>query len=502
MESNNLGPENPKTEKSQSGSDKKARSAPASPARDGAKTPASLLQQAINAADHGIYITDSAGVLELVNPGFCRITGYPREELLGNNVSILKSGEMSADYYRRLWDTLLKGESWQEEITNRRRDGSLYQAFQIINPVTDDRGTITHYVGVQNDITETLRLRAERDTALSELDAIFSNTQDAIFLVEVDNLPSQKETHRKEEFREPDSPPQPIFRYRKLNPAHEELTGFTTAQVRGKSPEELLSPETACMVSRYYRICLETGAPLTYEETLNLPSSTRTWQTKLAPIIRGGKIVQLVGASRDITTEKRLQERLRTLSEQDALTGIANRRKIQDELSRETTRALRYESPFSVIMADLDHFKAVNDTLGHDAGDAVLKETASIMAAALRPNDHLGRWGGEEFLILLPETDLSGAAALAERIRTAITGHPIIPDHPVTVSLGVASLGELLPSPGTDQHPRETRHPRENHPREPATPAKHLEELLRLADARLYRAKEAGRNRVQACGPL
>ncbi|SIQ63308.1 diguanylate cyclase with PAS/PAC sensor [Alkalispirochaeta americana] len=439
-----------------------------------------LLQQAVDAADHGIYITDSEGVLEMVNPGFCRIAGYSREELLGKNISVLKSEKMALEYYQRLWKTILAGESWQEEIINRRKDGTLYWAFQIINPVTDKEGKITHYVGVQNDITETRRLRKERDIALGELDAIFSNTQDAIFLVDVDHAPSREDTPRKT-----DSRPQAVFRYRKLNPAHEELTGFTTEAVRGKSPEELLPPETARTVSRYYRICLEAGAPLTYEETLALPASTRTWQTKLAPIYREGKIVQLVGASRDITEEKTLQEKLRTLSEQDALTGIANRRKIQEELSREMTRAIRYTSPLSVIMADLDHFKAVNDTLGHDAGDSVLKAAASAMAESLRPSDHLGRWGGEEFLIVLPETDLPSATTLAERIRQHVAGLAIIPDHPVTMSLGVSTLEELCTPEELQSHSDST----------------HLqalqEKLLQRADSRLYLAKESGRNRVQ-----
>lgn len=160
---------------------------------------------------------------------------------------------------------------------------------------------------------------------------------------------------------------------------------------------------------------------------------------------------------------------LSRLATRDQLTGLYNRRKLDEGLEKELTRANRYGRPLSVIMLDLDHFKLVNDTHGHPAGDAVLIEAASLLQNALRTNDLVGRWGGEEFLILCPETDLPAAAGLAERLRINFAEHsfPVIGHQ--TASFGVTScLAEEAPN-----------------------------QLLSRVDGALYRAKTKGRNRVE-----
>jgi diguanylate cyclase (GGDEF)-like protein len=167
-----------------------------------------------------------------------------------------------------------------------------------------------------------------------------------------------------------------------------------------------------------------------------------------------------------------LQEALRVQATQDTLTGAMNRGAIFELLKRELAQSARTGAPIGVIMADLDHFKQINDTHGHPAGDAVLREAATRLKAVLRGYDALGRYGGEEFMLVLPSCNAEHAAEVAERARRAVADTPVITAGtivPISASFGVAAaVGSTLD----------------------------LDEVIRAADAALYRAKRAGRNRV------
>lgn len=168
------------------------------------------------------------------------------------------------------------------------------------------------------------------------------------------------------------------------------------------------------------------------------------------------------------------REEMRFHATHDLLTGIDNREVVIDAMNRESSRQLREGRAFGIVLLDLDHFKSVNDTFGHLAGDVVLKEAALRMKQAVRPYDTVGRWGGEEFLAVVPSSDTEGTLALAERIREAIQSTPVTTqagDVRVTASCGVAASTE-------------------SNRLDPQT-------LLRLADEALYRAKEHGRNRSE-----
>jgi diguanylate cyclase (GGDEF)-like protein len=168
-----------------------------------------------------------------------------------------------------------------------------------------------------------------------------------------------------------------------------------------------------------------------------------------------------------------LHQKLHIEATHDRLTGVWNRAAIVDYLQRALQRSARENSCIGVIVADLDHFKRVNDTLGHAAGDEVLQEAARRMELALRPDDRIGRYGGEEFLITVSGCDWSQITGVAERILGAINAAPVMSpagEIPVTVSLGVAMGG----GPGEDAG-----------------------RLIAAADEALYRAKKAGRNRIE-----
>ena len=182
-----------------------------------------------------------------------------------------------------------------------------------------------------------------------------------------------------------------------------------------------------------------------------------------------GHVVGSAALLRDITKEKRLEENLRRLSTTDALTGIFNRRFLDESLATEFHRTLRTHAPLSVIMIDVDHFKKFNDTHGHDQGDRVLQAVAITMRNALRKYDLPCRYGGEEFLAILPNTTSEGAFAVAERVRVDIEAMRV-DGLQVTISLGVSTFPDLA--------------------------AESPEHLVDAADKALYRSKEGGRNQT------
>ena len=188
------------------------------------------------------------------------------------------------------------------------------------------------------------------------------------------------------------------------------------------------------------------------------------------PVSDGEVLTRVTAAAR--TKELQLElvaqgARLEALLREDALTGLSNRRAILTQLGGMVSAARRHGHPLSIAMLDLDHFKRINDRHGHKTGDQVLVAAARVLGAHLRAEDQLGRLGGEEFLVLLPDTDASAAAHVAEKLRTELAGARTT--VPVTVSIGLATWDGEAP-----------------------------EDLLHRADEALYAAKAAGRDRVTA----
>jgi diguanylate cyclase (GGDEF)-like protein len=180
-----------------------------------------------------------------------------------------------------------------------------------------------------------------------------------------------------------------------------------------------------------------------------------------------------------------VQEELQRQATHDALTGIWNRRAILEHLDQEMDRALREGSSLGVIMADIDHFKSINDTYGHPAGDKVLHDAAQSIHGCLRSYDAVGRYGGEEFLVVLPKCTLATATEIAERIRRQLAGQPIeisAASISVTFSLGVAAHAVDTPSSIAGAGTIKVKG----------------QALIVAADEALYAAKQQGRNRVVA----
>jgi len=255
-----------------------------------------------------------------------------------------------------------------------------------------------------------------------------------------------------------------------FNPAARSVISGLARQALGRPAEEVLGDQP--------ELLRQLAAPECRPTELQLPQGRglRCYQSRLSPLVDGrrrviGKVVILC----DITRETWRVDELQARARMDALTGIFNRRYLLELGRQEVERAKARGRAVSVVLIDLDHFKGVNDTYGHSAGDLVLKSAVKICGAALRSRDLLGRWGGEEFAAILPGAPPDGALAVAERMRAELAGSPVALDEStsvgVTASFGVAGI-------------------------ETAGPGHSLEMLLETADRALYRAKNGGRNRV------
>jgi diguanylate cyclase (GGDEF)-like protein/PAS domain S-box-containing protein len=180
---------------------------------------------------------------------------------------------------------------------------------------------------------------------------------------------------------------------------------------------------------------------------------------------RGKELVAVIETLHDLTERKKMEEALTRLATTDTLTGIYNRGKIEESLRQEMARSMRYGSPLAIILFDLDYFKKINDSLGHSIGDQVLKEVAATVGAQIRETDVLGRWGGEEFIVLCPGIVAQEAITIAEKLRQQVEGLPL----GVTISCGLAG----------------------------SRSGESMDALINRADKALYAAKHAGRNLVR-----
>lgn len=258
------------------------------------------------------------------------------------------------------------------------------------------------------------------------------------------------------------------------------MANAAAARIMGASVEQLLRQnfKTIPSWSQYGLLplaeeALNTGQSKRAEVYMITTFGAEIWlNAHFTPFHSGGE-KHLLFMAEDISERKRMETDLRTLATMDALTGIYNRRTIIEIGNNEFARCNRYGQPLSLLMLDIDHFKHVNDTYSHAVGDQALRQLAAECSELLRSIDSLGRLGGEEFLVILPQTNLGDAQIAAERLRQTVAGQPIQCDglsFNITISIGVS-----------DCCPNDVD----------------IETAIHRADIAMYRAKENGRNRVE-----
>jgi diguanylate cyclase (GGDEF)-like protein len=249
------------------------------------------------------------------------------------------------------------------------------------------------------------------------------------------------------------------------------MLGQTPQTLRALSPEQLIATISAAVevqpeLVREGRLLPTRENPLVCEE-FEVTRPSRSVIRWVARWVRDPAPAQIIVAT-DITAQVDLTAAYQRLAMTDALTGLANRRHGEQTMRRELARAQRYGISLCLALLDIDYFKSINDSQGHGVGDEVLMGVGRTIMASIRESDFAARWGGEEFLLLMPSTDLEGAVVCCERIRSAIASRVHCNGKPVTVSIGISlhQSGETV------------------------------ETTLARADQKLYEAKKTGRNRL------
>lgn len=262
--------------------------------------------------------------------------------------------------------------------------------------------------------------------------------------------------------------------YTYVNPAFCALYNATAEQLIGRHYAQDVFHEDLPLVTEFFERLMQPPYEVNFVHRENTAHGVRflEWRGRVIHD-EAGNIKELVGVARDVTERMESMGRLQQQAQTDYLTSLANRRHFMEQGQIELERAKRYDKPLSIFMIDIDYFKKINDTYGHKFGDYVLQTLAAKLRETLRLIDLIGRIGGEEFAVLLPETGLREAAEVAERLRDSVarTNVPREEGMPInfTISIGVSSLRDK----GTT-----------------------LDVLLSQADAAMYEAKQSGRNKV------
>jgi diguanylate cyclase (GGDEF)-like protein/PAS domain S-box-containing protein len=412
-----------------------------------------LQSTALESAANGIVITDRVGTIIWVNDAVTTMTGYSKEELLGKNPRVLKSGNQPESYYADLWSTISSGKVWHGEVVNKRKDGTTYAEEMTITPVTQQGGdtTTTHFIAIKQDITG----RKQAEELLRQREAMLNATGEMAKIGgwELD-LSTNELTWTREVYR-----------------IHEVDEGFVPNVERAI---EFYTPECRPLIEQAVKGAIEYGEPFDLELQIETAKNKRLWVKALGQsrTLNAGTRT-LFGTFQDITERKQSEEHVQYLAYYDALTGLPNRTLLADRLLKALATASRQKDKVALLFLDLDRFKSINDSFGHTFGDLVLQDVATRLEGRTRKQDTVGRLGGDEFLIVLNSVkDISDVAVAAKRFMDAMAAEFVVQGHSlgITCSLGVS----IFPEHGTD-----------------------VESLLKHADAAMYSAKENGRNSFQ-----
>lgn len=394
-----------------------------------------------------VMITNTKGDIEYVNPRFEKVSGYSADEVIGKNPRILKSGDKTREEYKAMWSALLAGREWRGIFHNKRKDGSIYWESASISPLRDERGQITHFIAVKEDVTT--QKRAEDQLRMNA--TVFDTTSEGIMVTDADNI------------------------IKTVNPAFTRITGYSAEEVIGQSPSILSS-------GRHDEEF--------YEELWNSVLHKRYWSGEIWNRRKDGSVFpewlsiaaipdedgiakEYVAVFSDISKHKENEEQIRYQANYDALTGLPNRSLLSDRLEQAIGSALREKWMLAILFIDLDQFKMVNDTFGHVMGDELLQLVAERIGDCVRESDTVARFGGDEFVILLQDvTEMDAVANIATKVIDSITKVFTLYEREIYIG---ASVGiTIFPDD-----------------------AMNADSLLRNADMAMYQAKERGRNSYQ-----
>ncbi len=450
---------------------------------------------AIEQTADSVVIANKDGTIAYVNPAFERTTGYAKEEVLGENARILKSGHHKPHFYQNLWETILSGETFKHIIANKKKNGELYYADQTITPLKSARGEITHFISVGKDVTAHVRYR-------EDLEALNKSLR-----------------FEKQKFEQILDFEEKIGTFADLN----KLADFIVSGISGVLEAErcslmLLDEKTGALVIKGavgldHKIMRESKPslgegiaglvakerkPLLVEvidtdERVgreNLPSY-KTKSFLSVPVMLDHKLLGVVNVTdkkssdSEIFTDFDLKillaiarqaavaienaelcKELKYLTVTDPLTNLYNYRHFMRTLEYEIGRFHRFGDTLSLLIMDIDDFKEYNEACGAARGDEILKRVSDILNNYLREVDIICRYASDEFVVILPATDVAQVKTIARKISEAVSR--LDPERKITASFGLASC-----------HKGMTRH-----------------DFILKTDAALTHAKHHGKNQM------
>ncbi len=415
----------------------------------------SLSASVFDHAHDGIFITDAETRIVEVNKSFTSTTGFTREYVLGRTPQELGFAVHDPNIFQQLQEDSVHAGEWRGETWNQHNNGKQYAAWLDIFSVRDSAHTITNFVGLFSDITD--QKLSEDDLRIA---ATAFETQDGIFITDANNI---------------------ILR---ANCAFSRISGYDVNEVIGRTPSMFSSGRhDKSFYAAMWECINNTGA---WEGELwnkrkngELYPGHFTITTVKDP---SGTVTNYVASSADITLRKAAEDEIQSLAFYDSLTHLPNRRLLVDRLNHALVASARSGKDGALLFLDLDHFKTLNDTLGHDIGDLLLQQVAARLTSCVREGDTVARLGGDEYVVMLEnlsEHTIEAAAqaeAIGEKILSTLNQVYQLASHEYhsTPSVGVALFSDHNQS---------------------------LEDLLKHADIAMYQAKKSGRNALRFFDP-
>lgn len=419
------------------------------------------LYTAIEQSPASVVITDLDACIEYINPKFTEITGYHAAEIIGQNPRILQSELMPKELYLSIWENITNGFPWRGELLNKRKDGQLYWEEAHITPIKDHQGIITHYIGVKTDITARVLAEKKIESLLEEQNAILDS-----HIVGIAKIKDRRFTWINEEFAQ--------------------MHGYTKDELLGQLTR-ILYPDESSYVSfgKYVYPLIQKDEIVRVELCHRHKNGTLKWYK-----IGGGLLHpngdESIWSFIDITEQKQLEVQVHNMAFYDTLTQLPNRRLLHDRLGQTLSNIKRTGCYGALMFLDLDNFKILNDTYGHNIGDLLLMEVAKRLQKCTREIDTVARIGGDEFVIILNDLNTQEKDAkiqtniVAKKICLAL-GNPYLltlDDNDQTEKMisydCSASIGITLFLHDDKQ-----------------------EEILKYADIAMYQAKINGRNQIK-----
>ncbi|MEK6595389.1 MAG: diguanylate cyclase, partial [Pseudomonadota bacterium] len=393
-----------------------------------------------------VSVSDRSGRIIEANDRFCEVSGYNRSELIGQDHRILNSGTHPKAFFIEMWETIANGKVWRKEICNRRKNGGLYWVDSTIVPLKDNNGRVIRYISVRVDITSRKQKELILRERLKERVCLYAIRREMEQDVSVGELCKLIFKHLIPAMQFPDYAACAIDLYDQ----HYTSQNYNEGLTQGIFAKIKVNGDVCGQLQVFY----------TDERPFMLPDEQNL-------------INYIVDDFRLWLERSQLKQHISFMASHDVLTGLPNRLLLQDRLSQALAHNQRYRNISAVLFIDLDHFKMVNDTLGHGLGDLLLKEVAMRLLSSIRSEDTASRQGGDEFIVILTHIiDITDVEVIAQKILSTLALPYQINGQVLHIdcSIGIA----LYPSDGQD-----------------------ADTLLKHSDLAMYHAKAKGRSNYQ-----